>query len=148
MQKKLIALAVAGLVSAPVFAQSNIQIYGVADAYMKYGDFMGDDAMGVDSGGLAGSRIGFRGEEDLGSGLKAVFVLEQGINIDSGKSTGMTGDDDKNNNGDQTFTRQAYVGLKGNFGQVALGRQYAPGYFTGEYDALLNASISPMSLLS
>ena len=147
MQKKLIALAVAGLVSAPVFAQSNIQIYGVADAYMKYGDFMGDDAMGVDSGGLAGSRIGFRGEEDLGSGLKAVFVLEQGINIDSGKSTGMTGDDDKNN-GDQTFTRQAYVGLKGNFGQVALGRQYAPGYFTGEYDALLNASISPMSLLS
>ena len=147
MQKKLIALAVAGLVSAPVFAQSNIQIYGVADAYMKYGDFMGDDAMGVDSGGLAGSRIGFRGEEDLGSGLKAVFVLEQGINIDSGKSTGMTGDDDKNS-GDQTFTRQAYVGLKGNFGQVALGRQYAPGYFTGEYDALLNAYISPMSLLS
>ena len=148
MQKKLIALAVAGLVSAPVFAQSNIQIYGVADAYMKYGDFMGDDAMGVDSGGLAGSRIGFRGEEDLGSGLKAVFVLEQGINIDSGKSTGMTADDDKNN-GDQTFTRQAYVGLKGNFGQVALGRQYAPGYFTADYDALLSApGISPMSLLS
>ena len=147
MQKKLIALAVAGLVSAPVFAQSNIQIYGVADAYFKGGKFMGDDTMGVDSGGLAGSRIGFRGEEDLGSGLKAVFVLEQGINIDSGKSTGMTGDDDKNS-GDQTFTRQAYVGLKGNFGQVALGRQYAPGYFTGEYDALLNASISPMSLLS
>ena len=63
MQKKLIALAVAGLVSAPVFAQSNIQIYGVADAYMKYGDFMGDDSMGVDSGGLMGSRLGFRGEE-------------------------------------------------------------------------------------
>ncbi|WP_141056498.1 porin [Tepidiphilus succinatimandens] len=147
MQKKLIALAVAGLVSAPVFAQSNIQIYGVADAYMKYGDFMGDDAMGVDSGGLAGSRIGFRGEEDLGSGLKAVFVLEQGINIDSGKSTGMTGDDDKNS-GDQTFTRQAYVGLKGNFGQVALGRQYAPGYFIYAYDALLSATPSPQSWLS
>ena len=85
MQKKLIALAVAGLVSAPVFAQSNIQIYGVADAYFKGGKFMGEDTMGVDSGGLAGSRIGFRGEEDLGSGLKAVFVLEQGINIDTGK---------------------------------------------------------------
>lgn len=148
MQKKLIALAVAGLVSAPVFAQSNIQIYGVADAYMKYGDFMGDDAMGVDSGGLSGSRLGFRGEEDLGSGLKAVFVLEQGFNIDTGKSTAMSGDDDRANGGSQTFTRQAYVGLKGNFGQVALGRQYAPGYFTGEYDALLNAYISPMSLLS
>ena len=138
MQKKLIALAVAGLVSAPVFAQSNIQIYGVADAYMKYGDFMGDDAMGVDSGGLAGSRIGFRGEEDLGSGLKAVFVLEQGFNIDTGASM----------SAGSSFARQAYVGLKGNFGQVALGRQYAPGYFTGEYDALLNAFVSPMSRLS
>ncbi|MDD2408326.1 MAG: porin [Tepidiphilus sp.] len=138
MQKKLIALAVAGLVSAPVFAQSNIQVYGVADAYMKYGDFMGDDTMGVDSGGLMGSRIGFRGEEDLGSGLKAVFVLEQGFNIDTGASMSEG----------SSFARQAYVGLKGNFGQVALGRQYAPGYFTGEYDALLNAFVSPMSLLS
>ena len=147
MQKKLIALAVAGLVSAPVFAQSNIQIYGVADAYMKYGDFMGDDAMGVDSGGLMGSRLGFRGEEDLGSGLKAVFVLEQGFNIDNGQSTAISGADSAQG-GDDVFTRQAYVGLKGNFGQVALGRQYAPGYFTGEYDALLNAYVSPMSLLS
>lgn len=149
MQKKLIALAVAGLVSAPVFAQSNIQIYGVADAYFKGGKFMGEDTMGVDSGGLAGSRIGFRGEEDLGSGLKAVFVLEQGINIDTGKSTGMTSVDSSANSGDQTFTRQAYVGLKGNFGQVALGRQYAPGYYTAEYDALLNGpGVSPMGLLS
>ncbi|WP_142805153.1 porin [Tepidiphilus sp. J10] len=148
MQKKLIALAVAGLVSAPVFAQSNIQVYGVADAYFKAGDFMGDSTMGVDSGGLAGSRLGFRGEEDLGSGLKAVFVLEQGFNIDTGKSTAMSSGDNSDTKGDQTFTRQAYVGLKGNFGQVALGRQYAPGYFTSEYDAVRNAYISPMSLLS
>ncbi len=148
MQKKLIALAVAGLVSAPVFAQSNIQIYGIADAYFKAGDFMGDSTMGVDSGGLMGSRLGFRGEEDLGSGLKAVFLLEQGFDIDTGKSTAMSKGDNDATTGNQTFTRQAYVGLKGNFGQVALGRQYAPGYFTGEYDALLNAYISPMSLLS
>ena len=147
MQKKLIALAVAGLVSAPVFAQSNIQIYGIADAYMQYGDFMGDDTMGVQSGGLMGSRLGFRGEEDLGSGLKAVFLLEQGFNIDNGQSTAISGADSAQG-GDDVFTRQAYVGLKGNFGQVALGRQYAPGYFTGEYDALLNAYVSPMSRLS
>jgi predicted porin len=147
MQKKLIALAVAGLVSAPVFAQSNIQVYGVADAYMQYGDFMGDDTMGVQSGGLMGSRLGFRGEEDLGSGLKAVFVLEQGFNIDNGQAVGMSGAD-RGDDSDSVFTRQAYVGLKGNFGQVALGRQYAPGYFTGEYDALINGFVSPMSLLS
>ena len=78
VQKKLIALAVASLASAPLWAQqsSSIQLYGVADAFLKYGQWMGDDTSGVDDGVLNGSRVGFRGEEALGSGLKAVFVLE------------------------------------------------------------------------
>ena len=66
MKKKLLALAVLGSLAAPVFAQSNVQIYGVADAYMRYGQLMGDDLMSVHDGGIAGSRLGFRGEEDLG----------------------------------------------------------------------------------
>jgi predicted porin len=150
VQKKLIALAVASLASAPLWAQqsSSIQLYGVADAFLKYGQWMGDDTSGVDDGGLNGSRVGFRGEETLGSGLKAVFVLEQGFNIDNGKSCCMSGADDAYNGGSQTFTRQAYVGLKGSFGQVALGRQYAPGYFIDAYDALLSAVPSPQSWLS
>jgi len=137
MQKKLIALAVAGLVSAPAFAQSNVTIYGIADAYVGVGKQGGYDLTGVQSGGLSGSRLGFRGTEDLGNGLKAVFVLEQGFNIDTG--TDMAAGN--------SFARQAFVGLGGAFGTVALGRQYAPGY-DQTYDALVSSGISPHAVLT
>ncbi len=123
MQKKLIALAVAGLVSAPAFAQSNVQIYGVVDAGVssyKSGD---NKFNGVESGLLSASRIGFRGTEDLGNGLKAKFTLEYGINADRG--TGPTG------------ARQSWVGLEGGFGFVGLGRQYSPGHnYMGSLDTM------------
>ena len=140
MQKKLIALAVAGLVAAPAMAQSNVTIYGVADAYFGFGSDDNDDISAIDSGGLAGSRIGFKGSEDLGNGLKAVFTLEQGYAIDTGKASPSVGD--------SVFSRQAWVGLQGSFGTVSLGRQYAPGYFVADYDALLSSKISPQSTLS
>ena len=140
MQKKLIALAVAGLVSAPVFAQSNVTIYGVADAYMGFGNHGGNDLAAVQSGGLSGSRLGFRGAEDLGNGLKAVFTLEQGVDISNGVASPSVG-------GDSVFSRQALVGLSGAFGTISLGRQYAPG-FDFQYDALLASAISPQFILS
>lgn len=135
MQKKLIALAVAGLISAPAFAQSNVTIYGVVDAFVGFGDNGKDvDFVGVESGGLSGSRLGFRGTEDLGNGLKGVFVIEQGFNVDNGSGLGGA-------------SRQAFVGLNGGFGTVSLGRQYAPG-FDYQYDALASAAISPQAILS
>lgn len=140
MQKKLIALAVAGLVAAPAMAQSNVTIYGVADAYFGFGSDNNNDISAIDSGGLAGSRIGFKGSEDLGNGLKAVFTLEQGYAIDTGAASPKVDD--------SVFSRQAWVGLQGSFGTVSLGRQYAPGYFLADYDALLSSKISPQSTLS
>ncbi|MHB1373019.1 MAG: porin [Thauera sp.] len=134
MQKKLIALAVAGLVSAPAFAQSNVTIYGVADAYMGFGSHGDNDFAGVESGGLSSSRLGFRGTEDLGNGLKAVFTLEQGFNISNGTGVG-------------NASRQAFVGLGGSFGTVSLGRQYAPGY-DFQYDVMASAPIGPQFILS
>ncbi|MBS0545321.1 MAG: porin [Proteobacteria bacterium] len=122
MQKKLIALAVAGLVSVPAFAQSNVTIYGIVDmGYAYRGDNVVDGVKnrnGIDSGIANGSRLGFKGTEDLGNGLKAGFVLEQGIAVDTGTST----QDGK------TFGRQSFAYLGGNFGTVALGRQYAPQF--------------------
>ena len=115
MQKKLIALAVAGLVSAPAFAQSNVQIYGVVDAGVAYGKGDDNKFRGVNSGLLSASRIGFRGTEDLGNGLKAVFTLEYGIDVDNGQSFG-------------DRARQSFVGLQGGFGFIGLGRQYSPGH--------------------
>lgn len=120
MQKKLIALAVAGLMSAPVFAQSNVTIYGIVDmGYKNLGDHVTDgvgNKNAFDSGQYSGSRLGFKGTEDLGNGLKALFVLEQGINADLGSSA----------QGGLTFGRQSFVGLSGGFGTVAMGRQYTP----------------------
>jgi predicted porin len=137
MQKKLIALAIAGLVSAPAFAQSNVTSYGVADAAVGFGGHGDNDFSGIVNGVLSGSRVGFKGAEDLGNGLKAVFTLEQGFDIGNGA---------EHVDGSQ-FSRQAFVGLAGSFGTVALGRQYAPGYFFN-YDATAAASVGPQSILS
>ena len=135
MQKKLIALAIAGLVSAPAFAQSNVTIYGVADAYMGFGSHGDNDMAAINSGGLSGSRLGFRGTEALGNGLNAVFTFEQGYNIDDGTGLG-------------NESRQSFVGLSGGFGAVTLGRQYAPGY-DFQYDAFASSPIlSTQSILS
>ncbi|MGL1833104.1 porin [Rhodocyclaceae bacterium SMB388] len=133
MQKKLIALAIAGMVAAPVaMAQSNVTVYGVVDAAVAAGSQGSEDFTGVVSGILAGSRIGFRGTEDLGNGLKAVFVLEYGLNIDENQGIGTGG----------LRARQQLVGLSGDWGTVALGRQYAPGYWAGvDFNAVNSANL-------
>ena len=127
MQKKLIALAVAGLVSAPAFAQSNVTIYGVADLGIGFIDGgKAGDVTGLANGAWAGSRIGFRGTEDLGNGLKALFTLEYGIQVDEAEGIGTgTG---------ANSTRQSFVGLQGGFGTLVAGRIQTPGYyFAGKY---------------
>ena len=165
MQKKLIALAVAGLVSGAAFAQSNVTVYGVADmyyGYVKAGDNKVNPAF--NSGGLAGSRLGFQGAESLGNGLTAVFQYEVNMFIDSNGcgntgalgstclnpygNGGTTGTNTIANNG-LSDTRQAYVGLAGGFGTVVAGRLQSPGYvYTGMYDALASSKISPQAILS
>jgi predicted porin len=121
MQKKLIALAVAGLVSAPAFAQSNVTIYGIVDMGLSYLDDNRVNGVGsrtaIESGQQSGSRLGFRGVEDLGNGLKAGFVLEQGFFADTGAARN-----------DGAFSRQSFLYLQGGFGTVALGRQYSPQF--------------------
>ncbi|MCB1929259.1 MAG: porin [Rhodocyclaceae bacterium] len=117
MQKKLIALAVAGLTAAPAFAQSNVTVYGILDAAVAYGKSGDTTYTGLQNGVLSGNRFGLKGSEDLGNGLSAVFTLEQGFSVGSGQP-----------DSSRQFHRQSYAGLKGGFGTIALGRQYAPGY--------------------
>jgi predicted porin len=134
MQKKIIALAIAGLASSAAFAQTNVQIYGIVDAAVAYvNNSNGRDGMAVQSGVLAGNRLGFKGTEDLGNGVKAIFTLEQGFNLDDGTSASAT----------QSFQRQAWVGLSSNAGTLTFGRQYAPGYAAFiKHDALAAALLS------
>ena len=157
MQKKLIALAVAGLVSGAAFAQSNVTVYGVADVYYGYvkaGDLKVNPA--INSGGLAGSRLGFQGAESLGNGLTAVFQYEVNMFVDSNGpgAVGALGTTNLNPYSPSTGngladTRQAYVGLAGGFGTVVAGRLQSPGYvYTGMYDALASSKVSPQAILS
>ena len=138
MQKKIIALAVAGLASTAAFAQTNVQIYGLIDyGYAYRWDTFSPVAGAVDSnsafngGQAAGSRLGFKGTEDLGNGLKAVFLFEQGLSIDTSSGANSDAANTLNNTGksgsnNSTYTREAYVGLTGNFGTLLGGRLYTP----------------------
>lgn len=103
-------------------AQSSVTLYGTIDTSITYvHNASGNQslwALGNSSAGdLSGSRWGLKGQEDLGSGLKAIFQLENGFN----PSTGALGQNSRE------FGRQAFVGLASDqFGTVTLGRQYDP----------------------
>ncbi|WP_334189520.1 porin [Noviherbaspirillum sp.] len=119
MKKSLLAFTLVGTFAYSAVAQTNVTIYGVADAGIAIND---SDAptdartYRLESGQQSGSRLGFRGTEDLGGGLSAIFTLENGFSIDNGQL----------GQGGRLFGRQAWVGLNGNFGAVKFGRQYNP----------------------
>ena len=116
MQKKLIALAVAGLASTGAFAQSNVTVYGVADATFdvvrasKEGN--GNDLGNTTRVSTNSSYIGFKGAEALGNGLTAVFQLESGVGFD--------------NNGSFGATRDSFVGVSSGFGTIVMGKLTGP----------------------
>ena len=114
------ATTVLALATTVAHAQSSVTLYGIVDAGIAYTNNVDKGAASgslfqATSGNINGSRFGLRGNEDLGGGLKAVFVLENGFNIQNGK----LGQDNR------LFGRRAFVGLSSNrFGTVTLGRQY------------------------
>lgn len=122
MKKSIISIAILGAMSNVAFAQSNVTIYGIVDAGIvsERGGKAGSVTK-VTSGVGSASRLGFKGTEDLGGGLNAVFVLESGIKADTGESD-VAG---------SIANRQSYVGLKSaTAGSLTLGRQYTPYYNT------------------
>lgn len=102
-------------------AQSDVTIYGMVDAGVAYSSNQkGNSNTYLRSGSKDGARLGFKGTEDLGGGLKALFQLEAGFNLDDG-TAGQAG---------SLFNRAAFVGLSDKrLGTLTAGRQYAP-YFT------------------
>ena len=154
MKKSLIALAALAAVSA-ASAQSSVTLYGVVD--IGYGaqktqsrdGTTSSRSSGVMDGANAGNRIGFRGTEDLGGGLKANFVVEQGISPTSGNlftqraaTAGQQGNNQYptastsilgSSSGFSTSTnRQSYIGLASDsIGTFNVGYQYTIGYELG-----------------
>lgn len=132
---KLKLIAIASLLATQAYAQSSVTTYGVMD--VGYVKGTGDVAnwSGLASGRNASSRLGFRGQEDLGGGLKASFVLEADIAADTGTGVttpfvGWSSADNKtpSANGGLQFNRVSVVGLSGNWGAITAGRNYTPTF--------------------
>ncbi len=126
----LAAVALAASQAAQAQTSSTVTVYGVLDANVQM--LEGANSLTrVQSGGLNGSRVGFKGSEDLGGGLRAIFTLETGVNIDDGTS------------GQGAFWgRQAFVGLSSPYGTITLGRQYGSLYtLSGDFSQFSNNNV-------
>lgn len=120
MNKSALSLAIfSALAIGGAHAQSNVQVYGLIDAgveTLNHASATDGNVVKVISGGKNTSRWGFRGTEELGGGLKAVFGLEGGILLDTGNADGAL------------FKRQAFVGLDGSLGRIVIGRSFTTTY--------------------
>ena len=139
MKKSLIALAALAATSA--FAQSSVTMYGNIDVgYGSHKTTSKDGSAftkssGVMDGSWAGSRLGFRGTEDLGGGLKASFTAEQGFNPTSANGFNQRVGTFAHQLADAAGTaytsnnnRQSFLGLSGGFGEIRVGFQYTNSY--------------------
>jgi predicted porin len=155
MKKKLLAALIASCCAAPALAQSNVTIYGIADAGLMK---QSGETLRVVSGIADGSRLGFKGSEDLGGGFKAIFNLEARVELDNGSQKPTLLSDEQGlyltkgmgalpapvlaairsafqvkgapavNIEGALFDRTSMVGLITPAGAVLLGRMYTPGY--------------------
>ncbi|MDY0748092.1 porin [Paucibacter sp. R3-3] len=129
--KKRFALIPLALVAAQAAtaADSGVTVFGVMDNNVTY-EKAGDRHMTtVGSSGNVFSRLGFRGTEDLGDGMSAGFWLEMGLFSDSGTLLTTS----TNNQGAPaagTFSRRATVSLEGSFGEIRLGRDHTPTFWS------------------
>jgi len=133
-------MAVLGACALPTAsAQSNVTIYGILDSgivYTSHANAAGDSVLKVP--GLTGSvpsRIGFRGTEDLGHGVQALFVLENGVSADTGTM----------GQGGRLFGRQAYVGLKNAYGTLTFGRQVNMTFLAAVKSDVMGPNLFSMS---
>ena len=127
MKKSLLALAALGMFAGAASAQSSVTLFGIIDAgvaRLTQKTTTGSKSVtGMTNSGLNSSRLGFRGVEDLGGGLRAGFHIEGQIHNDTGEgnagTAGSRGFD---------FQRRSTVSLMGGFGEIRLGRDYTPTF--------------------
>jgi predicted porin len=146
MKKSLIALALVAAAPVAFAATSNVDVYGLigqeisaVDAKFNYGKFtVNTDTTLVGDSLFNGSKVGFKGSEDLGGGMAAIWQIETAINTDSNTSA----------SANQLANRNTFIGLKGAFGTVLAGRHDSPeklstgsndffGDTAGDYNAMI-----------
>ena len=125
MKHARIALAVLATLSGAAAAQSNVTVYGSIDGGLRnltHTNPAGDSLLTIGSNGdFRSNRLGFKGEEDVGGGMRVNFVLESGFNTGTGALNNTTG---------ILFQREAHVGIAGQYGAVDIGHQYTLAYKT------------------
>jgi Outer membrane protein (porin) len=123
---EIIVGSLVGLASSVAHSQSSVTLYGEIDNGIHYQTNVGGGkAVYMDSlDGIDGSRWGLTGKEDLGGGLKAIFTLESGINVNNGQLA----------QGGTAFGRQAFGGLSSDtYGSLTAGRQYDMVWYFPEF---------------
>jgi len=134
MKKSLVALAVLAA-SGAAMAQSSVTLFGIVDAAYGVGKGSISNKTQLKNSGYNSSRLGFRGVEDLGGGLKAGFHIEAGMNNDDGTGSASSAANQAQtaaNVGTQglTFNRRSVVTLSGSMGELILGRDYTPQFWS------------------
>lgn len=123
-------------------AQSSVEVYGLVGAYVGAVKRSGEAVAvtNVGGGGLTTSFLGFRGQEALGGGVKAIFSLESFLRPDTGEQGRSAAD--------PLFSRNAWVGVEGGLGRLTLGRQTNPTYAVMSRLSPLGSSVvfSPLAL--
>ncbi len=132
MKKSLLALATLTAFAGAASAQSSVTLFGIVDLAARS---VSNDGAGslktLSPSGQASSRLGFRGVEDLGGGLRAGFWIEGDLTPDNGNAAGVT------------WTRRSTVSLLGGFGEVRLGRDYTPTFVNfSTYDAFGSVGVA------
>ena len=131
-KKSLIAVGVLAM-TAGMAQAANVELYGRVDTGLMYSDVQVEDGQAVDtetktfalkSGANSGPRLGLRGTEELGNGLKVSFKLENGFYVDDGSFK----------TGGRLFDREASLSIHGDFGTLSMGRMGGVGSSAGTYD--------------
>ena len=117
MKKSLLALAALTAFAGVASAQSSVTLFGVVDMSVRSVDNDNGSRTSMANDANASNRLGFRGVEDLGGGLRAGFWIEGGMSPDNGTAGG------------QTWQRRSTVSLMGGFGELRLGRDYTPTFW-------------------
>lgn len=130
-KKSLIAVGVLAM-TAGMAQAANVELYGRVDTGLMYSDVEVQQGtkttetktFALKSGANSGPRLGLRGTEDLGNGLKVSFKLENGFYVDDGSFK----------TGGRLFDREASLSVHGDFGTLSMGRMGGVGSSAGTYD--------------
>jgi predicted porin len=128
MKKSVLALAALGAFAGAASAQSSVTMFGVVDLGVR--TVSNDDRVyGMSTDGMSSSRLGFRGVEDLGGGLKAGFWLEMGLAADTGRSN-TNGNWGSGTENQLLFNRRSTLSLSNQWGELRLGRDYTATFWS------------------